>query len=134
MNIQKFEDLDIWKVGLEIGNSIYNLTKKREIYIDMIMRNQMRRAAISISSNIAEGFERDSNKDFVRFLRISMGSLSELKTQLYLCEKQNYITLVEIQTLLDEMEILSKRMGKLIQYLRHNDYKKETNNQKLKTI
>src|SRR5947199_10048804 len=86
-----YQDLKVWQLGVEISLEIYHVTEKvpqREIYG---LTSQMRRAAISIPSNIAEGHSRGQTKDLIRYLAISRGSLSELETQLIIARRLEYV-------------------------------------------
>jgi len=82
--IEKFEDLQVWKEGMQLAIKIYNFLANCS---DFGLRNQMQRAAVSIPSNIAEGYERNSNKEFIQHLFIAKGSCAELRTQIYLAIK-----------------------------------------------
>ena len=84
MSLQTFEDLDVWKRGCRLAVDISVDTYEKKPYD---LARQMQRAAVSIPSNIAEGAERDSEGDFIRFLRISKGSCGELRTQLYIWQR-----------------------------------------------
>ena len=84
--INSFRDLNIWKNGLLIAREVYLLTKKLPKEETFGLSSQMRRAAISVPSNIAEGRSRNSRKDFAQFLHIALGSLAELETQLFLTD------------------------------------------------
>ena len=84
MSLQTFEDLDVWKRGCQLAVDTYVATADSN---DFRLNSQMQAAAVSIPSNIAEGCERDSGKDFARFLRYSKGSCSELRTQLYITQR-----------------------------------------------
>ncbi len=79
--IERFEDLEVWKEGMRLTVDIYKRLKDCK---DFGLRDQMQRAAVSIPSNIAEGFERNSNKEFIQFLYIAKSSCAELRTQSYL--------------------------------------------------
>jgi four helix bundle protein len=79
--VGKFEDLEVWKEGMRLATKIYRALNACR---DYGLRDQMQRAAVSIPSNIAEGYERNTNKDFIHFLHIAKGSCSELRTQIYL--------------------------------------------------
>jgi len=79
-----FEDLDVWKRGCDLAVDVSVATHHSKLHV---LRDQMQRAAVSIPSNIAEGSERDSDGDYIRFLRISKGSCGELRTQLYISER-----------------------------------------------
>ena len=86
--IDKFEDLEVWKESMRLAVNLYRLLKECR---DFSLRDQMQRAAVSIPSNIAEGYERKSNKEFIHYLYISKGSCSELRTQLYLAIKTGIV-------------------------------------------
>lgn len=109
--IQSYKDLLIWQKGIEITEKVYLLTKSfpnEEIYS---LTNQIKRATVSIPSNIAEGFGRNSTKSYVNFLKISRGSLYELETQLIIAEKQNFIADLD---LLQSINELISEEGKMI--------------------
>ncbi len=109
--IQSYKDLLIWQKGIEITEKVYLLTKSfpsEEIYS---LTNQIKRATVSIPSNIAEGFGRNSTKSYVSFLKISRGSLYELETQLIIAEKQNFIS--DLDLLQSIIELISEE-GKMI--------------------
>jgi len=91
MKIKTFRDLKIWVKGMEIVNKTYRIVHKFPRNEEYALSSQMRRAAISIPSNIAEGFGRKSKKEFQRFLHISLGSLFELETQLEIAFDQAYL-------------------------------------------
>ena len=95
--IRTFEDLDAWKVGRELADLAYSLTKHHAFSHDFGLKDQMRRSAVSVMSNVAEGFERGSNKDFVKFLFIARGSAGEVRSLLYVALDQGYITDAEFQ-------------------------------------
>jgi four helix bundle protein len=87
----RFEDLDAWKVAHELANQIYVLGRESGISKDYSFKDQVQRAAVSVMNNIAEGFERGSNKDFAKFLFIARGSVGEVRSMLYLAMDQKYI-------------------------------------------
>ena len=88
----RFEDLDAWKVARELANLIYVLGRESGFSRDYGFKDQIQRAAVSVMNNIAEGFERGSNKDFAKFLFIARGSVGEVRSMLYLALDQKYIT------------------------------------------
>jgi len=92
MKIQRFEDLEAWQIARELTNQVYAVTRKESIRRDYGFVDQIRRATISIMNNIAEGFERGSNKDFVKFLFIARGSAGEVRSMLYVGLDQAYLT------------------------------------------
>ena len=108
--IQDYRDLVVWQKAMEVAKQVYLLVKglpKEEIYA---LSDQMRIAAVSIPSNIAEGNARNSAKEYAQFLSIARGSKAELETQLLLCKEIGYLTQTEIQPLL----VLLKEIGKMI--------------------
>ena len=105
-----FKNLNIWKLSVELTNEIYNLTDnfpKNEIFG---LTSQIRRCSVSVASNIAEGSSRSSNKDFNRFLEISLGSLYELQTQIIISANRNYFE----NSKLENMEIKIEELQRMI--------------------
>lgn len=90
--IEKFEDIKAWQEARRLLNSIYQITNGDKFSKDWELKDQIRRSALSVMSNIAEGFDRGSDREFIQFLRIATGSCSELKSQLYAALDQKYIT------------------------------------------
>lgn len=86
-----FEKLDVWQKSVDVANEVYRLTREFPDYEKFGLANQMRRAAVSISSNIAEGSSRESKKDFARFLQIAYGSVIEVVSQLHIAQRQDFI-------------------------------------------
>jgi four helix bundle protein len=107
-----FEDLEVWKRSCRLAVEICSLVKDSR---DYILRDQMSRAAISIASNIAEGAERGSNAEFIRFLNIAKGSAAELRTQLYITAKLGSIFSEEkVIALIVEVKEISKMLQGLV--------------------
>jgi four helix bundle protein len=107
--------LDVWKMSMELTKEIYELTKKFPGTEKYLLTNQIRRASVSIPSNIAEGAGRLSDKEFIRFLYIAMGSLAELETQLLLASKLEYIS--KPKEILSTLYDIRKMLSGLIKYL-----------------
>jgi four helix bundle protein len=120
MKITKFEDLKIWQIALKITKEIYEITNKKEFSKDFSLRDQIRRAIISVSSNIVEGFEKNNNNEFIRFLKIAKGSIGEVRNQLYIALAVKYIDQDEFDKLNNELIELANQVGKLISYLEKN--------------
>ena len=118
--IKSFEDLEIWKESMQIALSIYTAMKACK---DFGLKDQMQRSAISVPSNIAEGFERQTNKEFVQFLYIAKGSCGELRTQIYLALKLGYIEKTDGKNLIEQTKKLSSKISKLISYRKDNSKK-----------
>jgi four helix bundle protein len=121
--IQRFEDLEVWKKAREMCKFISELTQKEHFSRDFSLKDQIKRSSGSVMDNIAEGFERGGNKEFINFLTYSKGSLGEVRSQSYRAYDYNYITEVELNTLIADSISLSERLGKFINYLKNSDFK-----------
>ncbi|MCL2415046.1 MAG: four helix bundle protein [Bacteroidales bacterium] len=111
MNNASFEDLDIWKEGMRLALQIYKTVKTCK---DFGFKDQVQRAAISIPSNISEGFERQTNKEFIQFLYIAKGSCGELRTQIYLGHQLEYINKKDYNAMLEKTKSLSSMLSSFI--------------------
>ena len=120
MKIEKFEDLDCWKKARELANLVYDLTNQRSLGKDFQLRDQIRDAAGSVMHNIAEGFEAGSDAEFVRFLKISRRSASEVQSELYLAVDRKYITTNQLQMTYKKPTEVKRLINGLIAYLRRN--------------
>jgi four helix bundle protein len=116
--LNQFEDLEAWKLAREVCREIYRVSGQGQFARDFALRDQIRRAAISISSNIAEGFERDGSSEFAHILWVANGSACEVRSQLHLALDQDYLT----PELHGRLVVLTTRcssvLGGLIRYLR----------------
>jgi four helix bundle protein len=121
--IQRFEDLRIWQESRELVQQVYQLTAGFPRQETFGLSSQMRRAAVSVMSNIAEGFERGSNTEFVQFLFIARGSSGEVRSQCYVASDLKYGTEAEIQGIRDQCERLSRRLQAFIDYLKNSEIK-----------
>ena len=117
VKITRFEDLTIWKLSLKVTRLIYDLTSQNKFVKDFGLKNQMQRAIVSVSSNIVEGFEKNNNNEFIRYLKIAKGSIGEVRNQLYISRDINYINDKEFNYLNDLLLDLSNQIGKFISYL-----------------
>ncbi len=122
--IEKFEDLIAWQKARELTKNIYKITKEGEFQKDFGLREQIRRASVSIMSNLAEGFERGGRAEFHQFLVIAKGSYAELRSQLYVALGAEYIDPFTFQNL-DE---LAKETSRLIGGLRSAVYRQKMKN------
>lgn len=114
MAIQKFEDIIAWQKGQDFAYEIY---LKFNDLRDFGFRDKIRRAAVSISNNIAEGFDRRTDADFARFIHIAIGSCSEVKSMLYLAARLYYIEKEKSQLLLEQVNEISKISRGLVKSL-----------------
>ncbi len=120
MGIQRFEELECWQLGRELTNGVYALTRDGKASKDYAFMDQIRRAAMSVMNNIAEGHERGSNKDFVKFLYIARGSAGEVRNMLYIGIDQGYLDKPTHEKLHDLSIRASKACYGLIRYLSKN--------------
>ena len=116
----RFEDLDAWKVARELANLIYVLGRESGFSKDYGFKDQIQRAAVSVMNNVAEGFERGSNKDFAKFLFIARGSVGEVRSMLYLALDQKYITDEQFKEAYDLCVRGSQLSWGLIKHLQKN--------------
>lgn len=105
--IECFEDLFIWQKAIEFAKDIYLITEKQGLKNDFGLKSQMRNAAVSISSNIAEGFERRSRKEYLNFLNIAKGSAGEIRSQLMVAFEVGYVEKAELEILREKAKFLS---------------------------
>ncbi|MCW5959749.1 MAG: four helix bundle protein [Pyrinomonadaceae bacterium] len=116
--IRRFEDIGAWQKARKLTFSVYKLTREGEFSRDFGLRDQIRRASVSIMANIAEGFARKSDRDFAHFLTISRSSAAEVQSHLYIANDLDYISKQDFQLLYDELEQLSKMIFSLTNHLR----------------
>jgi four helix bundle protein len=121
--ITRFEDLDCWKKSRELTREIYKVTTGRGFSTDFGLRDQIRRAAVSVMSNVAEGFERGGNKEFLQFLWIARGSVAEVRSQLYVALDAGYLGQAAFDDLTTRTIELSKVLTGMIRYLEDSNRK-----------
>jgi len=119
--IEKFEDIESWKLAREITKLIYTASSAGNFSKDFALVNQMRRASISILSNIAEGFERGGNKEFLNFLSIAKGSCGEVRAQLYVALDQNYIDEKQFEEISGKLLETNRMISGFMKYLQQSD-------------
>ncbi|MEN8226413.1 MAG: four helix bundle protein [Bacteroidota bacterium] len=112
MKIEKFEDLEVWKISMNLSVLIYRVFKNCR---DFGLKDQVQRASVSIPSNIAEGFDRKSNKEYIYFLYIAKGSCSELRTQIYLAREVGIIEKKKAEEFIETTRKVSAMIYRLIQ-------------------
>lgn len=116
--IERFEDIKAWQKARALVKMIYDLTiKKTKLNRDFGLREQIRKASVSVMSNIAEGFARRTDKDFGRFLYIALGSAAEVQSQLYVALEQEYITEKEFKEVYESTSETARLITGFIQYL-----------------
>lgn len=121
--IKRFEDIEAWKKARELTREVYRHSKAGLFARDFALRDQMRRASVSVMSNIAEGFERGGTKEFIQFLAMATGSVGEIEAQLYVAFDQAYINEDEFVSLRRLTEPTKRLIGGLMSYLRQSGMK-----------
>jgi len=116
--IKQIEDIRAWQKGRELVNGVYDVSEDGALSKDFGLKNQIRRASISIISNIGEGFERDGNRKFIQFLSHAKGSCGEVRSQLYILKDRGYIDEIQFDNLYQLTIIISRMLSGLIDYLR----------------
>ena len=112
-----FEEINSWQKSRVFNKRIYQITERINFKKDFDLVRQIRRASISISSNIAEGFERNTDKEFIYFLFVAKASAGEVRSQIYLAFDLEYITKIEFEELLESISEISKLLSGFIKYL-----------------
>ena len=121
--VNRFEDLEIWQLSRILCNDIYEVIEGTNLKNNFRLSNQIDGSSGSIMDNIAEGFERNGNKEFVQFLSISKASCGETRSQLYRVLDRKFISEETFEILKEKTEILSNRIGAFINYLNNTEVK-----------
>ena len=117
--IERFEDLDAWKKAREMTKAVYVVTSSAKFSRDLSLKGQIRASTVSSMSNIAEGFERSGDRQFLQFLSIAKGSTGEVKSQLYVALDAGYLTQAEFDEIYRLAAETSRLIGGLIRYLKN---------------
>ena len=117
MKVKRFEDLDCWKKSRKLSSRVYEVTGGGKFARDFALKDQFRRASISMLSNIAEGFERGGDKEFLHFLAMAKGSCGEVRAQLYVALDQEYLPTEAFDLLLESVEEIGRMISGLMKYL-----------------
>lgn len=123
MVIKRFEDIDVWKLARKLVNKMYRFTENEKFKKDFGLKDQIRRATVSIMANIAEGFERQSSIEFIRYLFIAKASSGEARSHIYVALDLNYITKDEFEEIITDLENISKSLSGFIKYLKSTNKK-----------
>jgi len=123
---KRFEELDVWQHGRKLVSEIYLHTQSDPFARDYGLRDQLRKAAISVISNIAEGFERGGNREFVHFLYVAKASAGEVRAQLYVALDLKYLSHLHFTALTERAESLSRQISAFIKYLEQSAYETRT--------
>jgi four helix bundle protein len=123
--VETFEDLEVWQRSRFVVNQIYQLTNTKPFAKDYSLCDQLRRCAISTMSNIAEGFEKASRREFAHYLDIAKGSNGEVRSQLYVARDLRYIDQKTFDELKSTLMSLSRQISSLMKYLKQNTQRKK---------
>jgi len=121
--IERFEDIDAWKKARELTKAIYEITAQGKIATEFSLRDQIRRASVSIMANIAEGFEREGNKEFRQFLATAKGSVGEVKSLLYVALDASLISSEQFNRIMALADDASRLLAGFLRYLKATDKK-----------
>ena len=115
--IERFEDIKAWQAARELVSAVYRVSGRGKFWKDFGLRDQIQRASVSVMANIAEGFERGSDKEFHRFLYIAKGSAGEVRSHLFVALDLGYVTSDEFDNLRAKAEDVAKTISGFITYL-----------------
>lgn len=118
-----FEDLEIWGLAREICNDVWHWMENTSLNTDYSLKNQMNASSGSIMDNIAEGFERNGNREFLQFLSIAKASCGELRSQLFRCLDRKHISQEEFERVFSKTLMQGKKIGVFMAYLKKSDRK-----------
>ena len=117
--VKRFEDLLVWQMSRELVKEIYSISN---LWRDRSLQDQIRRASVSVMSNIAEGFERGTKDEFLYFLYISRGSVGEVRSQLYIAIDQRFLSQVDFARISDRADHVARLLYKLIESYKKKSY------------
>lgn len=115
--ITRFEEIEAWQTAREITKQIYSVTEEGKFARDFGLKDQLRRAAVSVMSNVAEGFESKTQPLFIRYLGIAKASAGEVRSQLYVSRDVNYLTEEQFSQLFQLAEKASRQLSRFISYI-----------------
>ena len=117
MKIERFEDIQAWQKARELVTRIYSMTNKGDFAKDYGLKDQLRRASVSVMSNISEGYARQTDKEFAQFLYIALGSAAEVQSLLYTAQDLNYISKEEFDNIYELSSEVARLIAGFIKYL-----------------
>lgn len=120
---RRFEEIEAWQKARVLVKQLYTLSNEGKFARDFGLRDQLRRAGVSIMANIAEGYERGGSREFVQFLAIAKGSAAEVRSHLYVAFDQGYVNKEVLDELLAQAEQTARMTSKLMEYLRGSELK-----------
>lgn len=127
MVFKRFEDMEVWQAGRKLVKDIYSLTRNEGFLSDRGLKDQIQRAAVSICSNLAEGYARRGNRELVKYLWIAKGSASEVQSQIYHALDLGYVSELSFNALYDDLDAIQSRIYRLIQFLSQDISRQKVN-------
>lgn len=127
MKIERFEDIEAWQLARELTQKVYSVTENPKFTKDYGLKRQIQEAAGSSMHNIAEGFDSETNREFIRFLRYSKRSCTEVQSELYVALDQGYISPDEFEDVYDQARRTRAAVRGFINYLKKYEDRKDTN-------
>jgi four helix bundle protein len=121
MKISRFEDLEIWRKARDLVREVYSVTSKGDFARDLGLRDQIRRASISVMANVAEGFARGGNKEFIQYLAQTKGSCGELRSHFYAALDLGYLSEEKFGVLTEAAASVSRQASGLMRYLQNSN-------------
>ena len=119
---RSFEEMKVWRDSRQVVKSVYHQSKEGRLSKEYVLSGQMKRSALSVMSNIAEGFERDGNKEFLQYLSIAKASAGELRSQLYVAFDAGFMDVEIHNTLMDLILEISRQLSGMIRYIQRSSY------------
>ena len=121
--ISSFEDMKVWQDARALVSDVYRITESERLKADYGLKDQLRRSSVSVMANIAEGFERNGNKEFLQYLSNAKGLVGELRSHLYVASDVGAVDHVQFEKILGELVSISKQLSGLMRYLQRSSHK-----------
>lgn len=119
----RFEKLDVWTKSIDMADAVYRITREFPDFEKFGLANQLRRAAVSVSSNIAEGSSRSSNRDYARFIEIAYGSMMEVVSQLHIAQRQSFVAVEDPRSFYRQADEVARMLSGLKTHLQKKEPK-----------
>jgi len=121
--IERFEEIEAWKEARSLTKAVYEISGHGAFGRDFVLRDQIRRAGVSIMANIAEGFERGGDKEFLQFLSLAKASCAEVRSHLYVAVDQTYLNTKQLDDLLTQAQGVGRMLSRFMDYLRNSQFR-----------
>ena len=121
--IERFEEIEAWRGARTLAKAVYEISGRGAFGKDFVLRDQIRRAAVSVMANIAEGFERGGDKEFLQFLSIAKASCAEVRSHLYVAGDQAYLNAAQLDELFTQAQGVGRMLSRFMDYLRTSQFR-----------